>query len=256
MSLDVSTILSSGLQLVADKALPFAIALAGVGVIGMAIQQAVKDFWRMRCAFHQRRVRAWLAERGVGPVVVHEPDGESTARPSSVETQLIALATGGDADALFELPAENLAAQLGQAGRLALLFPSQYSDVLRALTGKVCLDEIALVAEARKPDSVSRADPKVIDEALVRIGHVLDRNLDALQIVLSADWDRYNKWWAFVCCFAVAAMATAMYLYTMESAPASPVRLGLTAAAIGLLGGFLAPIAKDLATALQSLKKA
>ena len=257
--MDVSTIIARGLDIVSNYGLPLLSALAGVGVVSMAILQVVKDLTPIQARFNARRVREWLARSAAG----------------KCEGQLLALASAGDEVAFYELPTAGLTAQISMASRVALAYPASYEELLHALSGRAGHDDVALILHQARDAAEGASRPAAagdtqseqrererkqfeLDRARTRVAHLIERNIDALQIRIASRWERANKIAASVTCWTVTVLAFAVYFYVNATErPATTsgyVNLTLTTFAVAALAGFVAPVAKDLVTALQRLK--
>src|SRR5690349_9996256 len=80
----LSAIISGGLDAVADRALPLLIAMAAIGVVTMAVQQAIKDVGQLHVGFNRRHFARWATARHESP---------------QATIQLLELATGGNSEA-------------------------------------------------------------------------------------------------------------------------------------------------------------
>jgi hypothetical protein len=245
-SATVSCVITAGLSLVNAWALPLLGALAGIGVVTMALIQAAKDLIPLRRGFHRTAVTAWLTDRGA---VDQLPN-------------IVALATGGDEKALFELPATGLMGQLTTVSRIVLLFPSAYEPLLRTFAGsrpEVKADISLLIDTDLAPHEP--ADPGVspadLERARVRVGNMIERNIDALQISLSSRWEWLNKSASFVVSGLVTFATFVVFYYTKDFTTGweGKGQLAVAMIPVTVLAGFVAPVAKDLVTALQSLRK-
>jgi hypothetical protein len=232
---DVACVVTAGLRVVTAWALPLLSALAGIGVVTMALIQAVKDMLPIRRAFHRRALTAWLKARKAG-------DQEAT---------LLELATGGNANALWDLPLTGLMGQLTTVSRIVLLFPVTYEKLLRVFAGGGVEvgNDIGLIV------GTGNTTPEELDRARVRVGHMIERNIDALQISLDSRWEWGNKVWAFAVSGLVTSVAFVVFVYTMNLTNESKLNVTLAMVPVVVLAGFIAPVAKDLVTALQSTRK-
>jgi hypothetical protein len=97
------TIIDFVSQLAADWA-TYVGGIVAPSTFGMAILQTAKDLLPIRRMFHRSHLRHWFAFRCTNPELRR-----------NAEADLIALATDGDADALFDLATEQLCGQLSAA---------------------------------------------------------------------------------------------------------------------------------------------
>ena len=266
--MDLTTIISNGLTLVADWGIPFFSALAGVGIVSMAMLQVFKDFCRIEPRFNRREIEQWFGVR--------------TKHDATAKQQLLLLAAGGNDVALYELPTPALMNQLAAASRVALAFPLEFSPLLRGLAGEAAAGDIDTVIQvaredARRRERLAAGEPpsenladierearrhrqlqEDAEQARVRIVHLTERGLDTLQITLASRWELGNKWAAFALSWLVTVATFVIYLYVQETAPAwtfgSTFRFVLTTVATATLAAFVAPVAKDLVAALQRLR--
>jgi hypothetical protein len=261
---NLSLIISNALTLVADKGIPFFAALAGVGIVSMALLQVLKDFSRAEPRFHRRQIERWFGGR--------------TNQDPAARQQLLTLAAGGNDVALYELSTPALMSQLSAASRVALAFPLEFELLLHGLAGSNAADEITTVMKAaraekarrelraiaeapRESETDARARQQLqedAEEARMRIAHLMERNLDALQISVSSRWELGNKWAVFVLSWLVTVGAFGVYFYVEQEGVAwSRAAVGnfaLTTVATATFAAFVAPVAKDLVAALQRLR--
>lgn len=239
---------------------PMAVTLAGVGTATMAGFQMVKDLFHVRRWFNRRAVGEWLSGRATEVARewarTHTP-GVRDARPDAGElarearASLEGLATAGAADALYSLEIDKLAGQINAAARMALDLPKNHKSLLRCLAAQAEPTDLDRILEP--PVLPARTEPekqKVTDylEAKNRIATYIQRTLDGFQIMADYRWTHWNQTWVFWINFAFVLLLWAVYARLGG-------RVAIGAVAItALLGGFVAPVAKDLVSALQSLK--
>jgi len=220
---------------------PMAVALAGVGIATMATLQMVKDLFRLQWYFNRWQVRRWLGQRAGR---CHEHDASFAPDAGWAHGELITLATAGDEDAFYSLDCQQIAAQMAAASQIALDYPRRYTDLF-----------LCLVAEA-EPADVKRVlgpppRPAAKDAwigARNRVGHQVQRTLDGLQISLTNRWKRSNQVVSYMLNVLFVMLALRSLNARLTSMPIVDSML------IALLSGFLAPVAKDLVTALQQLR--
>lgn len=240
----ISALINGGIDALSRRALPTLGAVAAVGVLTMAVQQALKELFRYHRRFNVSHVDQWATERTPGA--------------SAGLNALVTLATAGqhttiaDAKALSDLDGPGLTAQLTLAARLALAFPDkpEHEAALRMVTGHLGDPHVhTLLAKT--------SSPAAIDDARTQLGFLIDRTMDALQVRLTYEWARVNQLIAFGLSAAIAALAGGFYFWDQGILARSLGAQGghyLMILLGAVLSGVLAPVAKDLVTALQSLK--
>jgi hypothetical protein len=230
---------------------PMATALAGVGTATMAAFQMFKDLLHVRREFNRGRVRKWLELRAAAKQGVSVDNAQGS---------LVRLATAGDAEALYSLAADKLAGQINAAARMALDSPKGREDLISCLAAQADPTDLTAVLNppTPPPPSASEEDKKrardqatAYLEAKNRVATHIQRTLDGFQIALEYQWTHWNRMCAFALNFAfvMAVLATNSVragVWYRTDAPAYIL--------VAILGGFVAPVAKDLVSALEALK--
>lgn len=220
--------------------LSIALVLAAAGSMAMAILQIIKEITPIRQWFHRAKLLGWIRVR----------QGDETVLDGLVE-----LATGGDAKAFFDLAAEQLVGQINAASQIAVDYPHQHERLLRVLAaGASEADFDMVIGNGGKvpADSSIAAD---FHDARNRIGHRIQRNLDGLQISVSARW----RWWMQTVSIVITAALIQVAL--VAALQRNNIEYGwfswtmLLSLLLGIAGGYLAPIARDLVAALQNMRK-
>ena len=220
---------------------PMAVALAGVGIATMATLQMVKDLLRLQWYFNRWQVRRWLAERARR---CHEHDASFAPDVGRAHAELITLATAGDEDAFYSLDGQQIAAQMGAASQIALDYPRLYADLFLCLAAEA---EPADIRRVMGPPPRPPAKQAWI-AARNRVAHSVQRTLDGLQISLTNRWKHWNQTVSYALNVLFVMVALRSVNTKITSAPVVDSML------VALLSGFLAPVAKDLVTALQQLR--
>jgi hypothetical protein len=229
------------------KILDYALLLAAIGTIAMALLELVKSvtFWRRH--FHRRRVGHWLAGA---------PDA------NAAEQQLMLLAAGGKENAavLYDQPAAKLMGQIQAAANVALDFPSKYAALYEFLATVPQARELRAGADDAKtwrqfseqrmegrPRKAIADDvqARAATQARARLGNLVSRKLDVLQNNIEFAWARLNQLWS------VAGGGALLAWILLHQTPAPSPELVVL---LSLLGGLVAPFAKDLVSALTGLR--
>lgn len=208
-----------------DAVVQFAAAAAAIGLLAMAIIQSVKDMVPVRRWYQRAFVRAWLGHKARD----HARLGGSTPDADKACADLVELATTGDAHALFDLPVEQLGGQVSAAAAQALDYPARHDELLRCLAASAGPLDVDAVIYGDGSDDAAALD------ARTRVMHQVQRSIDALQISLGLRW----KWMLQLAAFGVS--------FAIAVAAVSTLRSALP---LAIVGGFIAPVARDLVVAL------
>lgn len=257
--------LISDLALLAWKGLAISLAY---GLVTMAVIQFVKDAgWRE--AFNHNRFNAWM----------NSLDGTEADKKL-----LIWLAAAGDRGALFTLPIEKMAGQIGVAANAVLDSPRAYPELLRVL-GKDFQSERKTAAPpvASPPSSPENASstPPVDEEndlellittppeklrpiretaassdvpgltirysdARARVGHRIQRQIDLLQLRSAQHWTHENMILSLLISGAIGLAP--LYLRGWLAGHYGAFQVISVAPAsilLSLIGGLLAPLLRD-----------
>lgn len=266
------------LDFVSQHYYQFLIAIASVGVLSMAIIQTIKDMLPVRNWFQQFFVRRWLQQKandaynqssawmkGAGSqwfgaeAKLTDPAADSTKFEKGpdwtvAEGDLFKLATDNDSDALYDLPIEQLCGQINAAAQVVLDRPSDHPDLILCLASVADPVDVARVmfppaeAKAARPlddDDARRRHDSFVD-ARTRVTHQVQRAIDALQITAAFRWKFILQLSSILLSGAIAGIGVWKF---------APQAGFLAVVGIGIMGGFLAPVARDLVAALQQLRK-
>lgn len=239
------------------QTLAFFTAIAGVGVLSMAIIQALKDLTPIRSWFQAWWIRGWLAEKWAMTKEVRAALANTRTASTgdrSAEADLVLLATDGDADALYDLAIEQLCGQMNVAAQAALDNPGRYPELLFCLACRAQpadLDQVLHPPDAVRVQAAQEQIPPVILQNYVdarnRVTQQVQRAIDAVQISLGFRW----KFWLQLASFALSALIAGIGVWWADGSRTDVA----STIAIALLGGFLAPVARDLVASVQQLRK-
>src|SRR5712692_6932395 len=235
------------------RAFGFATALAAVGVISMAFLQTIKDVLPVRRWFQAWWVGGWLTEQAAGTPAL----ATGAVNVAAAQTDLVRLATSGDRAALYDLAIEQVTAQMNAAAQMVLDFPWRHEHLFRCLAAQADAEDLRRLLDARPPEGgprreLSAEDKSALIDARNRVTHQVQRSLDGLMISAGFRW----KLCLQLASFVVSALIVwaGLMLFVREPIEVFVRHLPLYAA-LALLGGFLAPVARDLVAALQHVRK-
>jgi hypothetical protein len=273
------------IDVVSAHSYSFFTAIAAVGVLSMAVIQTLKDMFPLRNWFQKRALDQWLREKAVESrrrwsgwlerdgrgwfaaelarqtdslLDTHAEEFSQGPDAAQAEQDLIKLAADGDSKALYDLPIEQLCGQLNAAAQMVLDQPLDHPDLMRCVASVADPADIARVIfpprEAKGPRPVEAGEgQKRYDsfiDARTRVTHQIQRAIDALQVSVGFRWKFYLQLASIVLSGIIAGLG----VWAFGNIPGFGRRL-LATMAVGVLGGFLAPVARDLVAALQQLRK-
>jgi hypothetical protein len=284
------TAIQTSVEAFADFLLQYFVALAAVGALAMALIELWKKLTDSRTRFHSRAVCRWInsaPEAFVGPPKLPADDmGKASAQGAYRE--LIHLTTGSglpaESDRIgglltrdgemagfwrFERHAEHAlyALELGQmmghlqdAAEIALNNPTRYPGLYLFMVHGARREDVQdWYEQADSPpqvaDRTSRPEAKARADLYARLRQVVKRKLDAFQLFQGDIWVNRNQLAANLL-GALVLFATLCWVHYGPGSP-TPPRAGdlVLYIVISLLGGMLAPIAKDLVVALRKVRQ-
>ena len=258
--------------------LRYAVALAAVGALSMGLLEAVKAIFSLRDRFHLRLVRGWVETGSLPESLLHQLSRLPSApdRPAMpggprarVYADLVRLTTGesvkedahgariewlpwdlGAANALFALELPRMLGQIQEAADVALASPHLVPELYVFLSaGAADRDLLKWYEWAQQPPVGSAKNPQLAkDQADTynRLRQHVRRRLDALQLTASYRWQTGNQ----IVSVALGAALLFGSLRYLAGPGLNPVLL----VAASLLGGLMAPAAKDLVIALKRVR--
>lgn len=228
---------------IARRILDYALLLSAVGTITMALVELLKGVTLARRHYHRFMIERWLRR---------------AQDPAGAGAELLELAAGGkeDAAALFEQSSGKLLGQIQAAANVALDFPAAYPRLYAFLarpdpgaTRRASDDDVwasfcrAELAPRRR--KVGEPELRAASQARARLGNLVTRRLDALQNTIDYRWARLNQ--------AVAVLGGFVFLLIVLLNRTPRLSL-IQVIPVSLTGGLVAPLAKDLVSALGNLR--
>lgn len=266
-----------------DFLLSYAIALAAVGALAMALLEAWKKLLDTRTKFHAKRFTAWI-EKSIREAVLEHPTG---VRAVDAIADIIVLCTGVSRDeanasaqrlmsrrgrlpllhawdpdpahAVFALEVERMMGAIQDAGDAALNAPGKFPALYAFMTtggtkadvnGWFTRAETGLTAIAamEEPGPKERQEVKDLTDTVARLRQTMKRKLDGFQFFTASRWANYNQFGAITVGFV---LMLAILMASPESAATPGV---LEVVVLSIFGGILSPIAKDIVTSLKRVK--
>lgn len=261
-----------------DFILHYALALAATSVLAMALLEAWKSVRKTRECFHMRQLHGWISQAPVPASMSKDGTSSPGGFHDQVVRQLILLTTGQDLDtryaleriqgerfellpsnALFALELERMMGQIQEAADIALSYPSVYPELYRFLTLGASEDDILNWQKEStwvpEENLLSRQAMKDRVDAFSRLSKLVKRRLDSLQITINFQWARWNQVWSIALGGALLFASLAYIEFsTSEWALINPLTW-LRILVASLVGGIVAPVAKDLVVALKKVRQ-
>ncbi len=263
---DFTTIINAVGEVVNNRGgqlLSYALILAAVGTLAMAVVELLKSVFMGRMWFNQWLVGMWTKDK----------KGLVAAVPgrNPVIAELLLLAVGGHSNprALFDQPIEKMMGQIQSAVSLALEYPQEYPHLYEWITkvperywregayhmtkkdGENWKNNVLTVHKIRGLPAGAQLKGKELaaaqeaSKARARLNNLVARKLDAFQNQSQYRWERLNQYAAA----AISAIVFALGLYD------STVGGLLQSVVLALPAGVIAPFAKQLAGSLSSFGK-
>jgi hypothetical protein len=273
----------------ADFLLRYFIALAAVGALTMALIEAIKKLLDLKMRYQMNATLDWFAAWGAGETRLPPSDPELRDRPYELVreayAQLIHLTTGTplpagedghrgsgafglhrdmggawsglprDAGlALFALELPRMMGHIQDAASAALRDPARYEALYRFVTsGASPNDAKDWVALAAAPaDTASTGESGRRANLYARVHGAVKCKLDAFQLYTDHRWANLNQLAANVA-GAVMLFCAILFSYASSSLDIAGPDFALILFA-SIIGGALAPVAKDLVGALQRVR--
>jgi hypothetical protein len=146
---------------------------------------------------------------------------------------------------------------MNAAAQMVLDFPWLHPQLFHCLAAQASAEDLDRLMKARPPAQGSRPAPGADDKAALidarnRVTHQVQRSLDGLMIAVGFRW----KFWLQIASFVVSALIVWIGLLLFVEEPIAVFTRHLPLyAVLAVLGGFLAPVARDLVAALQQIRK-
>lgn len=240
---ETPTQLETGLKAISTWVTTWGIPLAAIGTISMALLQTAKNIFPLRRRFQETRIAAWLRGRN------------AEAAPDAA-ADLVALVTAGDWDAFYNSEIEQVCGQIKNSLTAVLDYPDRHAELIACLASTAARGDIDNLFHPPHADIFLKAAHQSTAEerdairqyaiAKMRVGAEMRCAVDAVQSSISFRWKRRLQIISLVLCAVVGIIAL-----QLGAKPGLAPTLG-GSIVIGLLSGFLAPVARDLVAAIEN----
>jgi hypothetical protein len=245
---------ANSVELVGEWAPALLGSSAAIGFMTMILIEGIKRPIRSR--FHRRKLSEWL-----------KIDNAETSKEESLPCVdlLLRLTAPRYANDIFGLPSEQLCAQIGGAIDLLISYPNENKYLLEALAGSEGRKDVATLLKLLQPyqssslssqhspsggDNTSNNDSALVD-ARNKVGHRLQRSLDAFQVHVATTWSESLRSAAII----IAGTLTAVGTFVFGSWADEPIATLVFVLVVGLVGGFFSSVARDVTALIERLRR-
>jgi hypothetical protein len=222
---------SAGLQELSDDILKYALVIAAVGTISMALVDVIKGLFRIKGYFLRQMTRSWIIDRDARNDLIYLASGQNES-----STPLV----------WWDQPSQKVFDQFRAAAEIAVDFPNDYSSLYKFLTDGVndsvtwknTADNFRLGSVETNPTSASR-----LADLHAQLSRMVSKKLDTLQVMF--EW--YSVKMSQVAAFLVSLILL-LVLFLRGNAGF------FEALCVGILAGCLAPFAKDLVSRVSEVQ--
>lgn len=243
--------LEGALRSIVDPLIPYAAVLAGVGILSMALLESGKKLFRVGERFYFGRFVKWIKlgtpvnptqQAAIYSQLIQSATGVAGAQITN-KPPLIWFVPASEECALFTMSLSALSDELRSVGTNVLYYPESDEDLYRFLTRGAKDEDIQKWYDDATVRSLPVRERTEIQDRLN--GHIANR-IRIFLLRTGNQWTMWNQCCSFVLGFALLGVALLV--------GATPSLSGPGAFIIAALGGFLAPVAKDLLVAMQQMR--
>jgi hypothetical protein len=230
-------------------------AVVVIGLLSMVVIQMAKDFSPVRRWFQRPWIKKWIKHRLPPGQVANPPQAEvqKVWSVEDVEERLLLGAGEVRGRYLYNLPVEQLCGQINVALQAALENPKENEGLIRVFARTASDNDLKVFLSPRPSlvvrDDMSVEERKEIEEyaqARNHVAHHVERAVDGLQIAMGSRWKLLLQSTSIGLCLFFAWLGIGMgWTSTHHGAAVKDIL------AIGLVAGYLAPVARDILARIQ-----
>lgn len=225
------------------------LALAAAGTIAMAALQVIKEVTPYRKKFQLKWFNNWQDGRAKDvQVLAADPALKALIKANAVicarntRAELVDLSAGDEENALFSMTAEGMVAQMKLAIPVVIDEASRYPSTLVTLSLGASNEDLVTMLSGQP----NNGSPQPYFDARARVTRRMERTLDGICIAVAERW-RFRMQ-----LFSLGT--TALLVFAVAIAKNAGLGAILLSIPIGIIGGYFAPITRDLVAALQKLR--
>jgi hypothetical protein len=224
------------------------LSLAAAGTIAMAALQVVKEVTPYRRKVQYQWFTSWQDERAADVEKCAADEAlkallrDFPVCASKTRPELVELSAGRAENALFSMSTDDMVAQMKLAIPIVIDEANRYPSTLLTLSFGASSPDLAMILKGQPQNG----SPQLYFDARARVTRRMERTLDGICIALA---DRWRLRMQMISLATTTAIVLAVVI-------AQDAGLGaiLLAVPIGIVGGYFAPITRDLVAALQKLR--
>lgn len=218
--------------------------LAAIGTISMTIVQLFKELTPIRTVWQRRWFTKWLQKYEEDPISKANPflASDKCEHPLPLIDELADVAAGGESKFLYEQSGNDLAQSILRAAPIIIDEPDRYPRLLTRLVWGLAEDDMTELAQG----PINPKNANLYLDARARALRRIERNLEGASLLLTSEWRFITQATAIVATIIIVLLAVCL-----KDRPVSFEDI-LASVLVALVGGYFAPIAKDLLAAIQA----
>lgn len=216
----------------------YAIVIASVGTLSMALVDVLKGIFRLRGLFLKSMIEKWIND-------------QTTGDKNKIKDELLYLAAGDREDAVawdwWDQPEERVFPRIHAAAQTALDFPTDYLSLYefltQGLTGSEAWTNGAKDWRSRAGKVADQTAANDLADIRTRLGNAVTRRIETLQMKAEWYWAKASQVGAFLISLTIFIAYYCTYGISLWKALLT-----------GVLAGLLAPFAKDLVSRISQVQ--
>jgi hypothetical protein len=244
--------LTQGIADIKNEVVNWGILFAGIGTVSMAILQAARNLLPLRMWFQRSHLHGWFEK-----VTSKAPGEFKCASKTSAEWDLINLAAGGDDKAFYSQPIDDLCSDIKSIASVVLDYPAEHRLLLYCLASEAEFEDIDKLIYPPEPEVFQKLPHqhtqdeklklKAFAAAKTRVGAQLRCTVDALEVSIAFRWKRLFQSASVVLSAVLGPVALSLGDYRGNLNRYAVVCI------FAVLSGVLAPVARDLVSAIEKM---
>lgn len=217
--------------------------LAAIGAISMTIVQLFKELTPIRTKWQKHWFTEWLQKYDLDPTSTKNPfmDKYKCDDPPPLVDELADVAAGGESEYLYEQSGDDLTKSILRAAPIIIDEPDRYPRLITRLVWGLAEADMSVLAQG----PIAPMDPNMYLDARARALRRIERNLEGASLLLTSKW-------RFITQATAISATTIVVLLAVGLTGHMSVTTFLASVPVALVGGYFAPITKDLLATIQA----